>query len=216
MCGDARTIAEGERARGRPPVMSADDRMDQILHALGTVFERQGLAGTTMSAIASEAGMSKRTLYAAVPDRDALFVAYMERLRSEFIRELTPEEHELPLAERLRRLLMPAPCSRHNGLPIAILRMTASGCEGLSESTRTCLAGFISRDRALIRAELDRAVARGEAQLDDTDQAAAILSAMVRPSIADALFDPHRTHDVRDPLRRFETGLDLFLRAVAV
>lgn len=194
--------------------MSSADRIDRIFDALDAAFDRHGLDGTTMSAIATEAGMSKRTLYSVFADRDALFGAYLGRIREEFVHELTEDDHALPLRERLRRLLAPMPRARPSGLPLAVLRMAVAGGETLPEATRSCLLSFVLRDRALIRDELDRAVARGEARMDDTEQAAAILEAMVRPSIGDILLNPSTSPDKCSQRARFDAGLAMFLRAV--
>lgn len=194
--------------------MSSADRVDRIFYALDAVFDRHGLDGTTMSAIASEAGMSKRTLYSVFADRDALFGAYLGHIREEFVHDLTEADRALPLEDRLRRLLAPMPRARPSGLPLAVLRMALAGGETLPDATRACLGSFVLRDRALIRDELDRAVSRDEARIDDTAQAAAILEAMVRPSIGDILLAPSTTPDKCSQRERFETGLAMFLRAV--
>ncbi|WP_375262304.1 TetR/AcrR family transcriptional regulator [Palleronia sp.] len=194
--------------------MSTADRIERIFDALDAVFDRHGLDGTTMAAIAAEAGMSKRTLYAVFCDRDALFSAYMDQIRSEFVHDLTDEDRALPLEGRLRRLLAPAPRPRPSGLPLAVLRMALAGGEDLPEATRACLASFVQRDRASIRAELDRAVSRNEAQIKDTAQAAAILEAMVRPSIGDILLNPGEPANKDEKHARFNAGLELFLRAI--
>ncbi|CUH39856.1 Bacterial regulatory proteins, tetR family [Jannaschia seosinensis] len=195
--------------------MSPADRLERIFEALDLVFDRCGLSGTTMSAIAAEAGMSKRTLYSVFSDRDALFAAYLERIRSEFVHELGEEDHALPLESRLRRLLAPSSRPRPSGLPLAVLRVALAGGEDLSEAARTCLSGFVLRDRSLIKEELDRGVRRGEAHIQDTAQAAAILEAMVRPSIGDILLNQSEITCEPAKRDRFESGLAIFLSAVS-
>ena len=86
----------------------------------------------------------------------------------------------------------------------------------MAEAPRSCLTEFVLRDRELIREELDRAVQRGEARIDDTAQAAAILEAMVRPSIGDILMAPAEVPDRAAKSARFEAGLAMFLKAVRV
>lgn len=218
VCGSAEFAECGaaDRVRGRPRVMSAEDRIERIFDALDAVFDRSGLDGTTMSAVAAEAGMSKRTLYSIFADREALFAAYLGRIRSEFVRDLTADDRALPFEGRLRQLLAPTPRPRPSGLPLAVLRVALAGGEQMAEAPRSCLTEFVLRDRELIREELDRAVRRGEASIDDTAQAAAILEAMVRPSIGDILMAPAEVPDRAAKSARFEAGLAMFLKAVRV
>lgn len=206
--------APDKRPRGRPVVMTPEVRRDRVFAALDSVFERDGLDGLTMNAIAAEAGMSKRTLYHLFGDRDALFHAYMERIRSDYIRPLELGDLDLPFGERLRRLLAPVPRNRRSGLPLAVLRMAIAGAEAQPQLARTCLECGVARDRQSIRAELDRAVARGEAVIPDTKTAAELLEAMVRPAILDLLLKPEERISPEAMRHRFEFGLDMFLRGV--
>ncbi len=210
----AATCGRG-RTRGRPPVMSAEDRVERILDALDAVFDRAGLEGTTMDAIAAEAGMSKRTLYGAFADRDELFGAYMERMRRGFMHELDEQDLRAPLEHRLRRLLAPCPRTPPSGLPLALLRLALTGTGSEPRSASSCLSGWLRHDRDLIQAELDRAVTRGEARVADTGAAARILEGMVRPSLFDLLLRPAAAPDEAAIRARFELGLAMFLVAVA-
>lgn len=206
--------AVDRRPPGRPRVMSPEVRRDRVFAALDSVFERDGLDGLTMNAIAIEARMSKRTVYNLFGDRDALFHEYMERIRSDYIRPLDPADLDLPFEERLRCLLMPMARHRRSGLPVAVLRMAIAGAGTQPKLARTCLERGVARDRQSIKAELDRAVARGEAVIQDTRTAAELLEAMVRPAILDVLLDPGRRIPVEAMRHRFEFGLGMFLRGV--
>lgn len=203
------------RTRGRPRVMTVPDRVERIFDALHAVYESAGMDGTTMDAIAAEAGMSKRTLYGLFADRDELLGAYMERMRRDFVRDLDPADLDLPLEGRLRRLLGPCPRTGPPGLPVAVLRVALAGAETGPRTARACLSRWVARDRSLIRDELDRAVARGEAHIPDTARAAVVLESMVRPSAVDLLLDPGAVPGDADLGARFESGLAMFLRAVA-
>ncbi len=195
--------------------MSTEDRVERILDALDSVFDRAGLEGTTMAAIAAEAGMSKRTLYGVFADRDELIGAYMERMRRGFMHELDDHYRCAPLEHRLRRLLTPCPRTPPSGLPLALLRLALAGTELGPRSASSCLSRWLRHDRELIRAELDRAVAQGEARVDDTGAAARILEGMVRPSLFDLLLDPAAAPEEAAIRARFELGLAMFLSAVA-
>jgi len=65
-----------------------------VVKAATKLFLRHGYAGTTMEAIAAEAGVSKRTVYNNYLEKDALFaeiVAGMITLAEDFARELRAE-----------------------------------------------------------------------------------------------------------------------------
>ena len=53
------------------------NRERQILDAALSVFAAQGYSGTTMDAVAAEAGVTKPTLYSYFPSKDSLFQAMM-------------------------------------------------------------------------------------------------------------------------------------------
>jgi AcrR family transcriptional regulator len=71
---------------------AADTRRD-ILEAAQRLFERQGYAATTMAAIASDAGVSLKTVYLAVETKSALVRALWHLL-------LRGDEEDVPIPER--------------------------------------------------------------------------------------------------------------------
>lgn len=58
-------------------------KRERILDAARSLFLRNGLRGTSMEAIAREAGIAKPTLYTQFPDKDAVFTAILEELIAE-------------------------------------------------------------------------------------------------------------------------------------
>ena len=59
---------------------SSPGKREAILAAAQTLFLKHGLRGTSMEAIAREAGIAKPTLYAYFPDKAAIFSALLEQL----------------------------------------------------------------------------------------------------------------------------------------
>lgn len=91
---------------GRPLVLTEDERIAQILGAAGDVLSRSGFANTTMEKIASEAGMSKRTLYQYFPDKLALMSALLRQCDSNpLLQSLAKEEFSGTPREVLRQSL---------------------------------------------------------------------------------------------------------------
>ena len=76
------------RGPGRPRQLDTPEREAIIIDAAERLIVAQGLAGASMSAIAQEAGMSKRTLYQVFESRAALFASIVRRIRSMMTRPL--------------------------------------------------------------------------------------------------------------------------------
>lgn len=67
-----------KRTRGRPPAGDAADRRAAILDAARTQFAAQGFGGTSMRAIAREAGVDVSLISHYFGDKSGLLVATME------------------------------------------------------------------------------------------------------------------------------------------
>lgn len=65
---------------GRPKASELEQRDEHILRIAGETFLNSGFGGTTMDAVASAAGISKRTLYARYADKTVLFNAVLRDL----------------------------------------------------------------------------------------------------------------------------------------
>ncbi|WP_424928299.1 TetR/AcrR family transcriptional regulator [Amaricoccus tamworthensis] len=195
-------------------VIPSEERRDRVLDALDAVYAKHGMAGTTMDAIAAEAGMSKSTLYRLFSDRDALFRAHIERIRSSHVRPLKVEDRALPIEGRLRKLLTPDPAIHHSGLPIAVLRHVISHEDGQAEIGQACVLDMILEDRALIREVLDEGVERGEVEISDTESAAALLQSMIKVPLLELLLRPGVLPDACEMRERFELGLGVFLTGI--
>lgn len=82
------------------------ERREKILDAAQTLFLRNGLRGTSMEAIAREAGVAKPTLYAYFSDKDLVFSTLAGRLFDQW-REIFARELNGPggASERIARAL---------------------------------------------------------------------------------------------------------------
>lgn len=68
-------------------VKASEARTEAILDAAQELILKHGLRGTSMEAIARQAGIAKPTLYAYFPDKPAVFTALVERLIGEWRRD---------------------------------------------------------------------------------------------------------------------------------
>lgn len=180
------------------------------------VLEAKGLHGASMTAIAREAGMSKRTLYLAFESRAALFEACVRRIRASLVRPLDEHERRLPLAQRLRRLLMPEARNAARNVPLVVLRAVVAEAERHPDLARAFLREGPHEARRVIRDELDHAVARGELALADTEMAAQLLCGMVYESPVERLIDPDlRQTSPAEIEARLELAIAIFLHGSA-
>lgn len=74
---------------------AGEGKREAILRAASSLMLKHGLRGTSMEAIAREAGIAKPTLYAYFPDKNAVFVDLVTELiagwRAEFVAALRGE-----------------------------------------------------------------------------------------------------------------------------
>jgi len=70
-------------SRGRPTVDVAEARIQEMLARASDMFLQQGYGHTTVAQIALATGMSKKTIYARYPTKEALFRAVVERVGQE-------------------------------------------------------------------------------------------------------------------------------------
>lgn len=211
-----RTERSGGHRRGRPIALSCEDRREAIFAALESVHAESGLEGATMQAIAQRAGMSKRTLYDMFPGRTALLRCYMDRVAGQFITPLPTKDTDLPIAERLDRVLSQNARHQGYGLPLEILRAFMAQVPTVPEIGRDLVDRLMQRDLRILAEELERGVAMGELMLEDKMQAAALLLDMVRPWPLEALLDPARLATPEMFAARRGLAIEVFLRGVAV
>ena len=67
--------AKARRCRGRPQLRSDEQTRDVIFEAARRQFATSGFGATSMESVARLAGVSTKTLYRLVPDKQALFEA---------------------------------------------------------------------------------------------------------------------------------------------
>tara|TARA_R110000851_G_scaffold154042_2_gene296174 strand:- start:10 stop:648 length:639 start_codon:yes stop_codon:yes gene_type:complete len=208
-----RDQAQRKIRRGRPVTLSCEDRREAIFAALEAVHAERGLDGATMEAIAARAGMSKRTLYTAFASRSTLFRAYIDKVANGFIRPLPDSDTALPIAERLERVLSQG---RHQGygLPLEILRAFVAQVPRAPDIGRDLVQTLMRRDMCILKAELERGLARGEIAVEDTTDAALLLLDMVRPWPLESLLDPDCLATPEALATRQKLAIKVFLKGL--
>lgn len=160
-----------------PPLRAAgvEARREAILNAAKAVFFEAGYALASMDRIAEVAGVTKRTVYAHVESKDALFAAVVDRGCRNVAAQL-PGPETLPadpaeglrlLARRTRELMRSPGCIR-------LERIVAAEAERHPAFAATLRAAFAAGEQLLAEA-LDRWVAAGRLRPHDTAVAARML-----------------------------------------
>lgn len=177
---------------------------------------REGLGRASMEAIAREAGMSKRTLYDVFDSKAALFAAIVRRIRTAVTRPLSQDELCLPLACRLRLLLTPASGELPGHIPVAILRAIIAEAGHQPELAREFMQEGPDALTAMIRAELDRSVARDEIRIADTESAAGLLRDMAYDNVIGTLVDPQlQARSAEQIGDRLDLAITVFVRGAS-
>lgn len=182
--------SESTPKSGRPQLYTREEREELILDAVGRVVADKGLQGASMAAIAREAGMSKRTLYAVCESRDALFESWVQRLRASFMRPLTEEERALPIEERLRRLLGRDVRDEAKDPRQTVLRSVIAEAPRHPELARTFYREGPEAAEQILAVELEIAMEKGEIVIDNAREAARMLMNMVHSTKLCQLLDP--------------------------
>jgi len=164
------------------PAGSRASKDQCVLDAARQLFIEHGFGATSMDAIATTANVSKATLYAYYPGKQALFAATAQRECNRIMAqmELTEDLSELPLAEALERIARSFVQPVFSPDIVALLRMV------ISEVSRFPELGPIYYDsgpglmHSHVADYMHRARERGLITTDDCKLAAAQFLGMLR------------------------------------
>nr|WP_319248121.1 TetR/AcrR family transcriptional regulator [uncultured Celeribacter sp.] len=192
--------SDKNRARGRPVLRTEAQTRAELLTAARAEFLESGYSGTSIGAVAQRAGVSTRTVYKVVENKDDLFRQVVQKAIDEGIESLTS-----PMPD-------PEIYGASDAAFIALARAYAELVLGLS-SVRTIRAVFAEQDRfpelresyvTSIRqvadafdrrfAELCKAAGRS----DGDGQLAELLRHVIHGKQRGAVLDPGYAPDARD------------------
>lgn len=145
--------------RGRPRSKSSSQA---VLAAAERLFTTMGYSGTSIEAIAKEAGVGKQTIYRWWPSKSHLAAEIYEKLApsSEIVAD-TGALHS-DLATMLKTLFS----AYQNGPAAALLSGLIVEAQGSNATVMNFRAGFFDQRRAITVAVFERARNRGEIPLD--------------------------------------------------
>lgn len=181
---------------GRPPAGTDPRKRRQILDGAVSVFRKTGFDAASMADVASEAGVSKATLYVYYPSKEQLFAAVVGEERDRNIDQIV---------ETLDPAL-PAPAAlSHFGQMIALTlgrpqviqahRIVIGVCERLPEIGQQMYEAGARRVGGALKTYLKARIAEGELEIDDLDLAAQQFlelcqAGIVRPRLFCAITTP--------------------------
>ena len=155
---------------GRPKDM---EKRAAILAAAKALFIRNAFAGTSMDAIAADAGVSKLTVYSHFGDKDNLF---REVIRSR-IQDLLPEEtyrfeQRTDIRETLLRVALTHAHLDCNAETVGTFRAILSDCrQGNPRYGKLIWEEGATRTHGLMERLLQQAVDAGQLEIDDVPRA---------------------------------------------
>jgi AcrR family transcriptional regulator len=159
-----------QQGPGRPKDM---EKRAAILAAAKALFISNAFAGTSMDAIAADAGVSKLTVYSHFGDKDNLF---REVIRSR-IQDLLPEETyafdaQADIREILLRVALTHAHLDCNAETVGTFRAILSDCrQGNPRYGRLIWEEGTTRTHGLMERLLDQAVAAGRLEIEDVPRA---------------------------------------------
>jgi AcrR family transcriptional regulator len=168
------------RGRGRPQLRSDEETLDLILQAAGERFRADGYAGTSMCAVALGAGVSTKTLYRLVPNKEELFKQVIASRIGRFILEVGDTDGgQGDLPDDLERLLTVYGHLILDPETLAIYRLVVSECGRFPEIGRAFYENAVNGTEIYMAEWLERRCRAGQIKLNDPRMAAGILRGMM-------------------------------------
>ena len=200
---------------GRPKDM---EKRAAILAAAKALFIRNAFAGTSMDAIAADAGVSKLTVYSHFGDKDNLF---REVIRSR-IQDLLPEETYCfdPATDIRDTLLRVALTHAHldcNAETVGTFRAILSDCrQGNPRYGKLIWEEGAARTHGLMERLLQQAVDAGQLDIDDVARASGQFLSLIKGNLMmRQMFGCTECTDsyVEEIETTARAGVEMFLRA---
>jgi len=207
--------AEGEAPSRRASAQAA--KREQILNAARTIFIRLGFDGASMNDVASEAGVSKATLYVYFANKEALFAALIEEMVAVLPENALKLEHS---AGGLRDTMIEMGVILMRALTkpehVQFNRMVLATVEKFPQFGRMFYEAGPARGMAKMRDFLKREVAHGHLVIDDIDLASHQLLDLVKSRfLVEMLLGISGQPDEKELRRSVAAGIDMFLARYA-
>ena len=176
MATDSTPEPIASRAGGRT---RSETKRAAILESAGALFLSQGPEGTSMDAVAREAGVSKQTVYSHFGDKESLFAQCIENKVNSYRLGDLPDLAALDLASALRELATRLMDLFADSDVINMHRVVINASTTHPEIGALFYENGIRRTVGAVSRLLDAHVQAGHVHIDDTDEAAALFIDML-------------------------------------
>ena len=171
------------RRRGRPRLVSVEQRQTDLLDAALELFLQQGIETTTIAQIAQRAGIASGTVYLYVESKEALISAVRARFRQAMANEVASliDRWDGPFAALLDAIVdvsFDLQITYQRELDLFRRQVQPEAVRSLAESRRHAVAPFVQAIR--------RAVDCGEAAVPGGDPE--LLAYLISSAIEDAAY----------------------------
>lgn len=202
-------MSENRKYFGRPLDTA---KSEAILEAAISAFGRNGFDGSSIEAIAKDAGVSKVTVYSRFDDKESLFLAAVEHSCEELSNVLIETDTATPIARRLRSFgLQMQSLVFHPDFAQIERRIAAESGRDPNVGEAFLDAGP-RRIRSLLVRVLEDGRERSELEIEDAKLAAEQFGAMVK-GFADVEFRFGCQPNPVENRKRVDAAVDLFMRA---
>lgn len=171
---------QDRRFRGRPQVRPDAETRQMIYEAARHAFAGGGFAATSMEAVARRAGVSTKTLYRLIPNKEALFEGMVSDRMDRFLSEVDLRAvADGEIEERLYLALLACAELALDPEVVALQRIVLQEAGKFSGLAGTFYTNGIQRTVETLADWLHTQHDRGLIVLDDFDEAAGMLLGMV-------------------------------------
>ena len=210
---DIAALCCGPRMRGRPKLISEDERRGRLIQAAEDVFLERGYVLATMDDVSRRAGMSKKTIYQLFSTKQALFAALIAQYTEHLMMPIKTDDGtrgpRAVLEDFLRQLARFVLSPRQ----IAMHRLVISEAMRTPELAQAFLREAMDTGQSTLIAWFERQRERGMLKIEDAEEAASMLCGFViaEPKLR-LLYgqDEPPTWAMID--KRVDRGLDIFFR----
>jgi AcrR family transcriptional regulator len=169
---------EMQRKRGRPKASSDDEKRSHIVANAGRIFVKHGYAASTTAIVASEAGVSKQTLYRIFESKEELFAAVVRDHRRMML-DLPREPEQTPISRSLEQIFMIDMDEDKDMERSGLLQLVFREAPQFPELIDILNKEGLLAARQLLASWLAERRAEGRLKLDDTASGARMLMDMV-------------------------------------
>ncbi|MDD3313037.1 TetR/AcrR family transcriptional regulator [Pseudodesulfovibrio sp.] len=203
--------AETRPRRGRPKAMADDERRALIAVEAEKLFVSQGFKGTSTDQIAAACRISKQTLYRLYPGKQELFAAVVESHRVRMI-DLGDGYDDLPMDQALARIFMIDLDESAYERRAGFLRAAGVDSAQYPQLREILRIHGGEKNRADLRAWLDRQCRNGRLAVEDTDSAAHMLMDMLTGAVIFDAMGGFGWAGREERVAHFRRCIDIFLR----